>query len=344
MTGRWMRGLAVAVCVVFPAARAGAQPALTLSADVVAPGGATTATVSGTPGEHWALLGSTVNAGLAHAGVALAVGTDFAILATGVLPGSGQVVVNVTPPFVGTIFDRYYLQAVTSPSPAFAPLAAAPARVVRNRDLSAGITGPQGPAGPEGPAGPAGPAGIAGPAGPQGPAGAPGPTGATGASGPAGPQGATGPQGPAGPQGPTGPQGPQGPQGPAGTFVVPPVSELAFDTQNPVLQTHYTGLSWVLEAPDAGTLRLRAVGSAIRTFSFIYPDNCVIPFPASADMRASYRAANADGTTLQVSYCNEGSPILVNVHNYNAFGGGSIVTQFSCLRISGNVQVCQRSY
>ena len=180
--------------------------ALTLDRDIAAPGAAVTATITGTPGQRYALVGSSMGAGLSHAGRALSIGADFAILAMGTLDGSGQVAVAVTPPFLLTTLDRYYLQAVTSPSPSFVPIDLSPGRVVRNGDLVSGLVGPTGPAGPAGPTGIAGPDGAPGPSGSEGPAGA---TGATGSPGPGVP-GATGVTGPTGPAGATAATGPAG--------------------------------------------------------------------------------------------------------------------------------------
>ncbi len=187
-----------------------ASPTLALSLDVAAPGAIVTATITGVPGQHYALLGSTMGAGYSHAGVSLALGTDVVVVASGVLDGTGTAVVSGVPPFRFTTLDRYYLQVVTSPSPAFDPLVASQGRIVRNGDLVTGLSGPPGPQGEMGPPGPAGPAGVAGPPGLTGP------TGPAGVAGPPGPQGETGPIGPAGPAGPTGATGPQGPVGPSG--------------------------------------------------------------------------------------------------------------------------------
>lgn len=196
-----------------------AQPVLTVTSDIVAPGATASATITGVPGQHFALLGSSTKSGMSHAGVALAVGADFAILAVGVLDGTGQTILGVTPPFLSTSLDRYYLQAVTSPSAAFATIQVSTSRVVRNADLVGSLVGAPGPVGPQGPIGPTGPQGSIGPSGPagtQGPVGPPGPAGPTGAAGPAGPQGAIGPSGSAGPTGPAGPQGQPG----VGAYVV----------------------------------------------------------------------------------------------------------------------------
>ncbi len=171
-----------------------AQPAvqLTLSTTVVTPGQAVTATIVGMPGHSFAMLGSSTGAGLAHAGVSLSIGTDFAILALGTIPPSGDVTVSVVPPFLLSTLDRYYVQAVTSPSAAFVPLSTSTGRVIRNGDLVSGLAGPPGPAGPTGPVGPPGAIGAVGPAGPSGPAGPTGPSGLPGATGPAGPAGPAG--------------------------------------------------------------------------------------------------------------------------------------------------------
>lgn len=210
------------------------SPTLSLSSDTAMPGQAVQVTIEGQPGQLFALGGSSVNAGAAYLGVPLALGPDGVFLATGVIDGTGRAVVPVTPPFVGTVLDRYYLQAATAAGPA-GPIAVSNGVVVRNGELISALTGPPGPAGPQGPIGPAGPAGppgepgAIGPIGPQGPAGpqgAVGPEGPQGAAGVAGPPGMPGAQGPQGLQGipglpgalgPIGPQGPAGPAGPAGS-------------------------------------------------------------------------------------------------------------------------------
>ncbi len=159
---------------------------MTASLDVAAPGVPVSVTIVGPPGQYYALLGSSVGAGLTHAGVNLSIGVDFAVLAGGQLDETGEVVVSVIPPFLFTTLDRYDLQAATSPTIAFAPIALSPGRIVRNADLVDGLTGPQGPAGAPGPMGPIGPVGPLGPIGL---------TGATGAAGPMGPAGPPGPPG-----------------------------------------------------------------------------------------------------------------------------------------------------
>lgn len=168
------------------ASTAGAQPHLRVSADVAAPGQAVTVTLTGTPDVFYAVLGSSVNGGFRYAGLPLAVGADVVILAQGLLGASGEVAVEITPPFSGTTLDRYYLQGVTSTAPNFVPLTPSVSRVVRNADLVLGLPGTPGPAGPPGPPGPPGPVGASGPPGAAGEAGAPGPAGPMGMPGPAG--------------------------------------------------------------------------------------------------------------------------------------------------------------
>ena len=218
-----------------------AQPSLTVSATVVNPGFGVTAAITGTPGQFFALVGSSVGSGLSYGGVALSVGADFVILAQGNLDSSGQAMVTLTPPFRGSVLDRYYLQAGTSSSPSFLPLAVSQGAVIRNGELVAGLTGPPGPTGPEGPPGATGPIGATGPpgttgatgstgagaTGATGPAGATGNTGLTGATGSTGPTGATGATGP--PGGPPGPTGPTGPTGPPG---IPTNGAGAYDLSN----------------------------------------------------------------------------------------------------------------
>lgn len=356
-------------CVLLVAAtRVQAQTTLTLSEDIVSPGAGVAVTVDGEPGHHWAVIGSSVNAGISHAGVGLGVGPDFVLLATGVLPPSGQVRATIVPPFVGTVLDRYYIQAATSPSPAFAPLAVSTGRVVRNRDLVSGLTGPAGPpgetgaqgppgsTGPAGPTGPAGavgpigatgpsgsagqpgPAGPVGPAGPQGLTGAVGPLGPTGPAGVQGPQGLAGSQGAQGPQGLTGPagaQGPQGPQGPAGTFVAPGLT-FAF---SPGPNTHVTGTGWVLEALDAWTLRLRSTSTAPLYFAMTGPQTCQYS-PAAIGMLGSRTAyvTTVGGEVTQTFCYSVGSMIFLTVSDFNN------MYHYRCMVLGSNVNSCQREY
>ena len=146
-------------------APANAQVTLTTATDVVTPGDAVTVTIAGPAGQHYALLGSSVGAGLVHAGVSLAVGTEFAIIASGVIGATGQVTVSGTPPFLFTTLDRYYLQAVASPSPAFATIQASAGLVLRNAHLVGNLFGPPGPLGSAGATRPRGTSRTARPAG-----------------------------------------------------------------------------------------------------------------------------------------------------------------------------------
>lgn len=104
----------VCAALLFTAVAAQAQPTVTSSPLNVNPGASATVTVSnGTPGQSFAVIGSNTWGGFSYAGVNLSVGTDVAILGTGVLNASGQGTVSFTPPFPAR--DRYYVQAVTSP-------------------------------------------------------------------------------------------------------------------------------------------------------------------------------------------------------------------------------------
>jgi hypothetical protein len=154
-------------------ASASAQPQVSISPTVAAPGDSVTVTVTGAPGAFYAVLGSDVNSGDSFTRDGLKLNRDVAVVTTGTLDGAGQAVIKVVPPFVGSVLDRFYFQAVTSFSPRFDGLESSTAAVVRNGDL---VTGLQGPPGPVGPAGPVGPVGAAGPTGPQGFTGPRGPS------------------------------------------------------------------------------------------------------------------------------------------------------------------------
>ena len=78
--------------------------------------------LTGPPSAHFALIGSVTNAGFSFGGVALAVGTDVVVLGSGVLDATGIATIGVTPPFLGTTLDRYYLQGAIAASPSFAGL------------------------------------------------------------------------------------------------------------------------------------------------------------------------------------------------------------------------------
>src|SRR3954468_18617929 len=110
----------------------GQTPDLVVPQSVVTPGAQVTATVVGTPGDYYALLGSAVGAGLTFGGVPLSVGTDYAVVASGQFDGSGRAMVTGVPPFLFTTLDRYYLQVVTSATANFASIVASPGRILRN--------------------------------------------------------------------------------------------------------------------------------------------------------------------------------------------------------------------
>jgi hypothetical protein len=160
----------LASCLV--AASAAAQPQVSLSSTVVAPGEGVAVTVTGAPGALFALLGSSVDDGESFASAKLKLRHDVTIVATGTLDGAGQATLNVKPPFLGTVLDRFYFQAATSFSSKFDTLESSTSAIVRNGDLVKGLEGPQGPQGPAGPTGergPVGPTGSQGFTGPRGP-------------------------------------------------------------------------------------------------------------------------------------------------------------------------------
>jgi len=143
------RTLAIASFCVLGATHALAQsPAIALAPSIVVPGVATTAVVTGPPGSFFAILGSSTNAGFSYGGVALRVGSDVQLLATGTLNTSGNATVAVVAPFLGTTLDRFYLQAVVSPSSTFRPPTGSANAVIRNADLVGQMQGPAGPPDP----------------------------------------------------------------------------------------------------------------------------------------------------------------------------------------------------
>ena len=128
--------LATFISTFLMAGAAFAQPQISVSPASVAPGQSVTITVTGPPGRFYAVIGSSVNSGVSYAGVALGVGSDFTIIRMGSLDGSGVVSFSYTPPFTGTTFDRFYVQAATSTAPDFRPLEVSASVVIRNADLS----------------------------------------------------------------------------------------------------------------------------------------------------------------------------------------------------------------
>lgn len=212
---RWLTRIALGAGLLAGSAAGSSAQTIQISTpeDIVSPGVAVPLTVVGPPRHFFAIAGSSTGAGYVYGGVALPVGPDVVVFHIGLLDDSGQAVVSVVPPFVGTQLDRYYLMAAWSTNGAFIPLVSSSHLIVRNGDLLRSVAGPPGPPGPVGPMGPTGPAGLTGPPGPQGVAG---PTGLTGPTGPMGQMGPPGPTGPIGPQGLQGIQGAVGPTGPPG--------------------------------------------------------------------------------------------------------------------------------
>jgi hypothetical protein len=157
--------------------------------DIVSPGASVPVTVTGPSGQWFAIAGSTTGAGFSYGGVPLPLGGDVVVLHVGMLDGAGRAVVSVTPPFVGSQIDRYYLVGAWSTNASFLPPSLSDGLILRNGDLLRSVAGPPGPTGPQGPIGPVGP---------QGPQGPPGQTGLTGSRGEQGIQGVAGPQGPPG--------------------------------------------------------------------------------------------------------------------------------------------------
>jgi hypothetical protein len=102
---------------------------------------------------------------------------------------------------------------------------------------------------------------------------------------------------------------------------------------------HYTGSNWVLEAPDAVTLRLRHAGGGMLTASMIYPASPCGSQPVT--MGTVFGMLTADGQTLQASFCpaSGGSTILVSVSD---FSNGPIPFLFTCISTASNGHVCQR--
>jgi hypothetical protein len=65
-------------------------PQLSVSTTVVNSGASVTVTLTGTPGRHFVIAGSSTNAGLTHAGVPVNLGLDVALFALGVLDNFGS--------------------------------------------------------------------------------------------------------------------------------------------------------------------------------------------------------------------------------------------------------------
>jgi hypothetical protein len=106
--------------VLLSANGAHAQPVLQVTPTEVPSGATVTATITAPGGNYYALVGSSRDSGLVYGGVALGVGTDVRIIATGVIGPGGSVDVPFAPPLVAGQ-DVYFLLAVISPVPSFLP-------------------------------------------------------------------------------------------------------------------------------------------------------------------------------------------------------------------------------
>lgn len=109
--------LLLALCCTAAPALAQAPLSITPSTYILGANSTTNVQIEGPALMHYALVGSGTNRGFVYAGTPLSVGTDVRILAVGQLDTWGRAVATVNPPFPQ--LDRYYLQAVISPSPAF---------------------------------------------------------------------------------------------------------------------------------------------------------------------------------------------------------------------------------
>ena len=116
------------------AGAASAQPFLVVTPTEVPSGTTVSATITAPGVNYYALVGSTRDSGLVYGGVALGVGTDVAILATGVIGPGGSVTVSVTPP-LGAGLDVYHLLAVIAPTPNFLPPTPSATIALRPRGL-----------------------------------------------------------------------------------------------------------------------------------------------------------------------------------------------------------------
>lgn len=110
-----------------------AQPQILVSPSEVPAGSTVTVTINAPAGYFWALVGSSRDSGLAYGGVALGVGTDAQVLATGVIGPGGTVSMPFTPPIGGGGLDTYYLMAAIALSPDFVPPTPSATVAVRQR-------------------------------------------------------------------------------------------------------------------------------------------------------------------------------------------------------------------
>lgn len=148
-----------------------AQPVLLeISEALAVPGESVRVTVLGPPGHSWAIATSATDTGLAVAGVAMELGLDAVVVASGTIDGSGRAQIEFTP-FVGDFASvpKLYVQGAVF-GDNFTPFFSTAGKAIRNAAVG-GSAGPPGPPGAPGPIGPMGPAGSPGPPGAQGPAG-----------------------------------------------------------------------------------------------------------------------------------------------------------------------------
>jgi len=134
------RGALLALLVSLVSVTASAQtPVLTPAVLTVAPNTSVQSGLTGAPGQFYAVLGSRSGSGVSYGGVDLAVGPDVILLAQGVLDASGHASVHITPPFQGASPERYFVQAVTSPSATFVPLSAGASVVFYNATVAGAL-------------------------------------------------------------------------------------------------------------------------------------------------------------------------------------------------------------
>ena len=199
-----------------------------------------------------------------------------------------------------------------------------------------GVQGPQGETGATGATGATGPQGPEGAQGLKGDTGAQGPIGFTGVQGPKGDKGDTGPQGTQGPAGPQGATGATGNTGPAGTSGTAPNRTVAIFGSG-TLNLH-TGNGFVLEAPDASTLRLRTTaGGSFLNYGISYPSTCAT---GASGMSEVFRFSVSAGDTLQAGLCAEGSVAYVTAWNT----GDPKADTLRCWRYAGNAIACQKLF
>jgi hypothetical protein len=129
-----MRNL-ITLGVVFLATVSGVEAqSISVPSTIVTPGSSVVATVTGAPNTNYAVIGSVTNQGFSFAGTPLAVGPDVAILAVGVLGGTGTATVTLTPPFPG--HSQYFVQLVTSTSASFVPVFPRESLALMSSDLA----------------------------------------------------------------------------------------------------------------------------------------------------------------------------------------------------------------